>query len=94
MPKFEPIRDVLFSMVEKSTNDDILTKYPDLNLDFLKTEEEEVEKTLSETAELGPERKKTSESEVEKEPTPEPESEKCVGQEKEMEKEANIHAAI
>lgn len=59
MPEFEPVREVLFAMAVKSTKDAVLAKFPNLDLDFLKTGEEEVEETTSEAAELGPEGKRT-----------------------------------
>lgn len=52
---FAPIRDTLFNMVVKTTKETIHLQYPDLNLDFLKAEDEEVENTQSETANLGKE---------------------------------------
>lgn len=54
------MREVLFSMVVRSTKEVVLAKYPDLDLNFLVIEEEEVEETTSEAAELGPEGKRTA----------------------------------
>lgn len=64
MPELEPVREVPFSMAIKSTKEPVLAKYPELNLDFLVTKEEEVEETQSETAELGPEGKRAAGNEA------------------------------
>lgn len=60
MPEFEPVREVLFAMAIKSAKDAVLERFPDLDLSFLKTEEEEVEETTCEAAQLGLEEKRTA----------------------------------
>lgn len=51
---FSPVRETLFTLAVKSVKDLVQVEYPDLKLDFLMVDDnEEVEDTQSETANLG-----------------------------------------
>lgn len=58
---FTPVRETLFALAMKSPKDLVQAEYPELKLDFLVVEEEEeIEDTQSETANLGAEGQKIS----------------------------------
>lgn len=60
MPEFEPVHKVLFAMAMKSTKEAVLTRFPDLNLDFLEFEDDEVEDIASKAVDPGPKGKRTA----------------------------------
>lgn len=53
---FVPICDSLYSIAAKSVKETVLTKFPNLDLDFVQIErvEDEVEETQTEAPQLGP----------------------------------------
>lgn len=81
---FAPVCETLFTLTMKSAKDLVHVKYPELKLDFLVVDEEdEIEDTQSETANLGAEGQKIpplSEEAVDQDPEKMKEQEKTMGE--------------